>query len=269
MSAHQGSFSSYFLIFHRDRLIVNADYTPLTTLDALFDSSLCYHHPVGQFEGCTVYCAEWVLDDTPLPPAFIALPIKRGLERLSSAWYPLVVRAISIIQWDKNHRFCGFCGANTIRVDDLFEKRCPSCQLLFYPRISPSVIVLIEKGDEILMARSPHFAPGVFGLIAGFVEAGESLEEAVHREVKEEVGLTIKALHYVGSQSWPFPDSLVAGFRAHYQSGELLIDHRELETAGWYRYDTLPGYPSTSVSIARKLIDAFVLEKTTFDPTNS
>jgi NAD+ diphosphatase len=120
---------------------------------------------------------------------------------------------------------------------------------------------LIHRDDQILMARSPHFPPGVYGLIAGFVEAGESVEEAVHREVKEEVGLAIKNLRYFGSQAWPFPDSLMIGFFAEYESGDLLIDHSEIEEAGWYHYDQLPGHPSVTISIAYKLIKAFIAEK--------
>ena len=252
---------NYFIIFHQDRLILHHDDAIFVGLDNMIsDKDLSFHHLIGEVDGRLVYCAEWVVDQL-LPPAFIALPIKKALERLPSEWYPIIARAIAIIQWDKNHRFCGSCGTPTERVLDQFEKRCPACQLTFYPRISPSVIVLIENGDSLLMARSPHYLPGVYGLIAGFVEAGESLEEAVHREVKEEVGITIKDLRYVSSQSWPFPDSLMAAFRAHYDSGELKIDHKELEAAGWYRYDNLPGQPSTSISIAKKLIDQFVLEK--------
>ena len=120
------------------------------------------------------------------------------------------------------------------------------------------MIVLIHQDDHLLMARSAHFPPGVYGLIAGFVEAGESIEEAVHREVKEEVGLTIKSLVYCGSQPWPFPDSLMMAFTADYEAGEITMDQVEIEDAGWYKYDKLPGLPSMALSIAMKLIDDFV-----------
>lgn len=260
LNQHTG-FSNYFLIFHKDKLILQTNYTPFVDVNPdLLSNGLRNHHQIGEWDGKSVCCAEWLSDD-PIPQQHTILPLKRAIERLTVEWYPFVARALAIIQWDNNNLFCGRCSHATIRVNHHFEKKCPACALLFYPRISPSVIVLIEKGDYLLMARSPHFAPGVFGLIAGFVEAGENLEETIHREVEEEVGLKIKALRYTGSQSWPFPDSLVIGFRAEYDSGELRVDHSELEVAGWYRYDDLPGYPSTSVSIARKLIDQFVLEK--------
>jgi NAD+ diphosphatase len=111
------------------------------------------------------------------------------------------------------------------------------------------------------MARSPHFIPGAYGLIAGFIEVGESIEEAVHREVKEEVSINIKNLRYFGSQPWPFPDSLMIGFIADYASGEINIDHEEIEAAGWYKFDNLPGRPSTRISIASQLIEHFVAEQ--------
>ena len=112
------------------------------------------------------------------------------------------------------------------------------------------------------MARGPHFLPGVYALIAGFVESGESLEETVHREVLEEVGIYVKNLSYYGSQPWPFPDSLMIAFKADYASGDIAIDRKEIEEAGWYRYDNLPGRPSTSASISSKLLDDYVSHAT-------
>jgi len=261
MFEQQVELKNYYLIFHQDNIILQKDYTPLSKLPADFDEiELLYCHIIGEFAGKVVIAAEWP-DQTALPSEAIALPLRAALERMLPAWYGLIARAIAIIRWDKHHLFCGHCGIQTEKVDHLFEKRCLACGLHFYPRISPSVIVLIERDDYILMARSPHFKPGIFGLIAGFVEAGEGLEDAVHREVAEEVGITIHNLRYVGSQAWPFPDSLVVAFRAHYASGELLIDETEIETAGWYHVDHLPGLPSSRISIARKLIDDFMLEK--------
>ena len=208
-----------------------------------------------------VYCAE-INTSHALSKEYTFIPLKKALDTLDPQWYGIATKAFAVLNWDKNHQFCGRCGAvlrdHQAHNPLAFERECPNCQLLFYPRISPSVIVRIRKGDKILMARSPHFPPGAFGLIAGFVEAGESLEEAVHREVQEEVGIRINNLHYFGSQPWPFPDSLMVGFTADYQSGELVIDKTELEQAGWYRYDKLPGRPSTRTSISTKLIDDFI-----------
>jgi NAD+ diphosphatase len=180
---------------------------------------------------------------------------------LDKTWYGTIIRAFSIINWDKNHQFCGRCAHPTKQENERFERVCTHCGLIHYPRISPSIIVLIRRDDHLLMARSPHFSPGIFGLIAGFVEPGENLEQAVKREVKEEVNLEIKNLSYFMSQAWPFPDSLMVGFFADYVSGDIRIDPLEIETAGWYRYDQLPELPSIRISISRQLIDHFVKEQ--------
>ena len=134
-----------------------------------------------------------------------------------------------------------------------------ACKLSVYPRISPAVIVLVERGDEILLARSPHFVPGVYSTLAGFVEPGETLEGTVRREIHEEVGVHVDNICYFGSQPWPFPNSLMIGFRADYASGDLTIDGVEIEAAGWFRRDNLPKLPF-KVSIARSLIEAFLAE---------
>jgi NAD+ diphosphatase len=197
-----------------------------------------------------------------LPSGLGSVPLKKALGILGDTWYATAAKAFSILHWDKTHQFCGQCGKPTEAKIGTFERICNHCGISHYPRISPSIIVLVKKEDKIVMSRSLHFPSGAYGLIAGFVEVGETIEDAVHREVKEEVGLAIQNLHYFGSQSWPFPDALMIAFTADYLSGEIMIDQQELESAGWYRYDNLPGYPSSSISIARKLIDQFVKEKT-------
>ncbi len=179
---------------------------------------------------------------------------KEALHFIDMQQFDMLAKALSILQWDKQHQFCGACGQKTLLTHQSFERHCSVCEIKYYPRISPAVMVLIKRGNEILMARSPHFAPGVYALIAGFVEGGESLEAAVHREVFEEVGIKIKNLSYYGSQSWPFPDSLMIGFTAEYDSGEIVIDKNELEDAGWYSFNQLPGLPSYPMSIAFKMI---------------
>lgn len=254
----------YWFILQNDRLLMIKDAASLTfpssaLLDELKPHFLRQYY-LGRFNQITCYCAEvdaaLQLNDEILPTS-----LRKAFETLGVDWYAAGAKAISIINWDKKNQFCGHCGHATLYKQGAFERVCPQCGLSAYPRISPSIIVLIKNGDKILMSRSPHFPPGAYGLIAGFVEAGENIEEAVHREVKEEVGITIKNLCYYGSQSWPFPDSLMIGFFAEYESGEIMVDHTELESADWYRYDNLPGGPSTSVSIARKLIDHHIAQQ--------
>lgn len=172
----------------------------------------------------------------------------------------LANRAIQIVEWDRDHQFCSRCRAATEIQDGERSRKCPRCGLIAYPRLSPAVIVLVERGDEILLARSPHFLPGVYSTLAGFVEPGETLEQTVAREIEEEVGVRVRDVRYFGSQPWPFPNSLMIGFRARYAGGDLMLDPDEIEDAGWFRADTLPKLPSP-ISIARALIEAFLAER--------
>src|SRR3990167_1634548 len=255
---------SLWLIFQSNTLLIASD-TPQTPTLSLTDiehlhSLFIRQHYLGSINHIDLYCAE-LTEEIVLPPHIHTIPLKKALELFHTDWYGLAAKAYTILNWDRNHQFCGRCGNQTQHISSSFELICKHCQLTFYPRISPSIIVLIHRNDDILMARSSHFPPGAYGLIAGFVEAGENIEEAVHREVLEEGGIHIHQLEYFGSQPWPFPDSLMIAFTAAYHSGELNINKDEIEEAGWYHYKQLPGYPSTSVSIARQLIDQFIQQQ--------
>lgn len=256
--------NAYWFVIHDDKFVLIREgeklSLPSTPEIGSFVEALTFKHHVGTLQNIPSYCA-YLPDATTLPPNYELHNIRKVLLLLGVEWYRIVIKAYSIVNWDRNHQFCGRCGHVTEHKSKIFERICTHCGLMFYPRISPSVIVLIHRGDELLMARSPHFAPGAYGLIAGFVEIGESLEDAIHREVKEEVDLQIKNLTYFDSQPWPFPDSLMVGFTAEYLSGELKVDHNELEAAGWYRYDNLPGRPSVNFSISARLIDHFIAMK--------
>lgn len=193
-------------------------------------------------------------------PNQVWLPLKVAVEHLGLPWFGAVARAYQVINWEKNHRFCGRCGQPTSKMPQGFERRCEPCKLFFFPRISPSIIVMVRKNEKILLARQARFAPGIYALIAGFVEVGESLEEAIHREVQEEVGISVKNIRYFGSQPWPFPDSLMLAFTADYAAGEIDLSSGELEAAGWYDAKHLPGLPASKISISRQLIDYFLSE---------
>lgn len=169
----------------------------------------------------------------------------------------LAGKAVHIMEWDKNTLYCGRCGSETSIKEEERAKQCPECGFTSFPKISPAIIVMIEKEDKVLLARSPHFPPGRYSIIAGFVEPGESIEQAVVREVKEEVGVQIKNIRYFGSQPWPFPDSLMIGFTAEHAEGDIKIDGIEIEDAGWYRIDEIPHAPGTN-SISGQLIRYFI-----------
>jgi len=216
-------------------------------------------HYLGSFDHRPCHAAE-VAEGT-IPPAGMTFEGLRQLYgRLDEDLFWIAGRAVQIIDWDRTHRFCGQCGTPLRTKSTERAKECPQCGLLHFPRLAPAIIVLVERGSKLLLARSRHFMPGMFSVLAGFVEPGESLEEAVVREVKEEVGVDIKDIKYFGSQPWPFPHSLMIGFTATYAGGEITIDDAEIEDAGWFSMDDLPRIPG-KISIARKLIDWFLAKQ--------
>ncbi|MBY0501986.1 MAG: NAD(+) diphosphatase [Alphaproteobacteria bacterium] len=166
-----------------------------------------------------------------------------------------ILKAIQWLAWDEKLQYCSKCGHKVLKEPESIEKKCLACDLSFFPKFSPAVMVLVQRNHEILLARSANFKPGFYSAIAGFIDMGETAELAAHREVKEEVGLEITDLSYFGSQSWPFPDNFMIGFKATYVSGEIKIDRNELEDAGWFSLDHLPELPSHA-SISRQLIES-------------
>jgi NAD+ diphosphatase len=188
----------------------------------------------------------------PSPQKFAGLRSLFGI--MDDDTVAIAGRAIQLLQWDRTHRFCGACGTPTERLAGERARRCPACQLSAYPRIAPAMMCLVTRGDEILLARNVNFPPGRYSALAGFLEAGESIEDAVHREVREEVGIEVSNLRYFASQSWPFPHSLMIAFTAEYAGGELTPNRIEIAEAEWFSKDRLPQLPPR-VSIARALID--------------
>ncbi len=174
-------------------------------------------------------------------------------------FFAMAGRAKQIVEWDRTHRFCGRCGTETGSGPSELAKECPRCEMLFFPRLSPAAIVLVRRGEGVLLARSPGFPPGMYSVLAGFVEPGESIEETIEREIREEVGIEVGNVRYFGSQPWPFPHSLMIGFTADYAGGELRTDPTEIEDADWCPADDLPDLPP-KVSIARAMIDRFVAQ---------
>jgi NAD+ diphosphatase len=168
----------------------------------------------------------------------------------------LACRAKQLAEWNRLNQFCGRCGSHTEPKKDERAHICPKCGLIVYPRISPAVITAIIKGDSILLAHNYRFRNNMYSLIAGFVEAGETLEDTVKREIFEEVGLKVRNIRYFSSQPWPFPDSLMVGFTAEYESGDINVDGIEIRDAAWFKSSSLPDLPD-GMSIARKIIEWF------------
>jgi len=169
-----------------------------------------------------------------------------------------IARCRTFVNWRNAHRFCGACGTPTGFADSDLAIVCPACGMMFYPQIAPAVITMITRNDgkEVLLAHNKRFSTPSFSLIAGFVEAGESLEQAVAREIREETGITVKNIRYIRSQPWPFPNSLMLGFQAEYDSGNAFPQDGELDQMGWFSRDNLPELPNNG-SIARRIINDF------------
>jgi NAD+ diphosphatase len=211
---------------------------------------------LGALDGYHCFSAEAAID-APAPTGLNWSALRPLFGLLEDPVFAIAGRAVQVVDWDRSHQFCGRCGAATEVSLTERCRVCPRCGQLHYPRIAPVVMALVRKEDQLLLARSPRFAPGMHSALAGFVEAGESLEESLAREVREEVGLEIANPRYFSSQSWPFPHSLMIAFLCDYAGGEIRVDGVEIESAAWFSLDALPTLPH-QISIARRLIDASV-----------
>lgn len=247
--------------FHRSELLIvrNGDTVQIPSYAQLAQLQLDL--------GLETYLGE--LDGSDL----IALELSERVEEFPSGWelaglrsiygavddqlFALAGRAVQLLDWRRNHRFCGRCGSSTELVDGDRSTRCPVCGLHSYPRLSPAVIMTVERGDSILLAHGVNFQDRVYSCVAGFVEPGESLEEAVAREVLEETGIRVTDVRYFGSQPWPFPNSLMIGFNAQFAGGEIVLEDAEIGDAKWFTPDDMPVLPG-KISIARRLIDDFL-----------
>ncbi|MBR2234004.1 MAG: NAD(+) diphosphatase [Prevotella sp.] len=199
--------------------------------------------------------------DTPVAPdgRLEPCPLRQSYYRLPRELYLKAGKCAELVFWDKNTRYCGVCGG-TMKLHTDISKRCEHCGKEVWPQLSPAVIVRITRGtDEILLARGRNFRGDFYGLIAGFVETGETLEEAVVREVREETGLSITNLRYFASQPWPYPCGLMVGFTAEYASGQIHVQREELKNVAWFHRDHLPKLPE-KLSIARWLVDDWLVE---------
>ncbi len=222
--------------------------------------------PTGLVAGEPLYIGDWqgrpcrvlaVPKDSPLPAGLSAENMLSAEPRLSIELLSLGGTAGQILHWEKNSRFCSRCGGENGRLPGEWGKKCQACGYSHYPHIHPCVIVLVRRPGEVLLTRKAVWPAGRYSLVAGFLDFGECLEEAVEREVAEETGVRVRAVRYVGSQCWPFPSQLMAGFTAEYAGGDVRVEEKELEDARWFSVDALPALPPRR-SIARYIIDNFL-----------
>jgi NAD+ diphosphatase len=245
-------------VWRADRLLVRAEDPP--TLPTWRDIRNLGIDGVrfffGTFRGAECVAIR-VADDAPDLPGWQWRGLRSLFLQVADEHLALAGRSSQIIEWDRSHRFCGRCGTPTIDKSGERGKECPACGLVAYPRISPAMMVLVTRGKLLLLARANRFPAAMFSALAGFVEAGESIEECIHREVREEVGIEVDQLEYFASQSWPFPHSLMIAFTAEYAGGEMRPCDDEIAEARWFSLDDLPQLPGP-VSISRQLIDATI-----------
>lgn len=216
------------------------------------ESDLRYTARIGEYLGKDVFLLIREAD-TSLQEGWEIRQLRQCLLRADEYWFGLAARGCQIAGFLRTHKFCGVCGHENSQDREELAVVCGYCGLTSYPRISPCIIVVIYNGKQILLGRGVGHPEGVYSAFAGFVESGESLEDTLHREVMEETGVKVKNLEYVFSQPWPFPHSLMAGFIAEYDSGELEFAPDEIIEGGWFNYDDLPNTPPRG-TIAAKLI---------------
>lgn len=254
---------AYYFVFHDTRILAEQGEPSWRPLDLArwkrmgleARTELC----IGRLFGIPCFAVELVTN-TAEPSGFTFISLWELVSKIDNARFAVVGRASQILDWERTHQYCGKCGQPTQVNDHERSRTCQACNLTVYPKLSPAIIVLVTKGDELLLARGPRMREGFYSTLAGFVEPGESVEQAVHREVFEEVGIKIKNLQYYDSQPWPFPNSLMLGYFAEYESGELVLQEGEILEAQWFPYHNLPHHPRL-VSISGWLIEDFVKRK--------
>lgn len=243
----------YWFIFFNDQLLLQRKgetYTipysinPPVTVKNVLEVNLLEDMPA-----CTASM------DTPLEETAEYLPmgLRASYDYLDPVLHKLAGKAYELIYWDQHSRFCPSCGTKTV-MQTTISKQCPNCKYEIYPVVSPAILVLIRKGDAILLVHARNFRGSFYGLVAGFLETGETLEECVRREVMEETGLEINNITYFGNQPWPYPSNLMVGFIADYVSGTIRLQDEELSEGAFFTKDNLPELPR-KLSLARKMID--------------
>ncbi|MBK8904809.1 MAG: NAD(+) diphosphatase [Anaerolineaceae bacterium] len=255
----------WFIFRGTDLLVEDAEETAVIPQHP-HELNLLRQHYLGQIDAATTptHCFAAEVAAATEPPAGMQFAGLRQLfMHLPTDRFWLAGRAVQIVDWDRTHQFCSRCATPNEIQEHERAKKCPNCGLITYPRLSPAIIVRVDRVIDgvphVLLARNGRWQRNFYSVLAGFVEPGETLEDCVHREVFEEVGIRLKNVRYFGSQPWPFPNSLMVGFTAEYASGDIVLEEAEIADASWFTADSLPNLPS-SMSIARRLVDAFVAE---------
>jgi NAD+ diphosphatase len=260
ISYKEKSHEDLWFIFCENKILVKAseDTLSIPTWNEVVSLNIEVknEHFLGELRGISCYTME--LSSIPtLSPELDFKNLRLSGDMMSEEMFFLSGRASQVLNWDNTHRFCSRCGSPTETVPGERAKRCPKCGFITYPRICPAIITSVIKDDKILLAHNNNFTEGLYSVIAGFVEPGETFEECVKREILEEVNIKVKNIKYFSNQPWPFPNSLMIAFTAEYESGEIDVDKIEIGHADWFSINNLPTLPSKT-SVARKLINSFI-----------
>jgi NAD+ diphosphatase len=258
---------SYWFAFHASKLLVasgaHGPEIPRLGDGAVLPFPVTDAHCIGTLNGNLCWAASASADVGPLPSGFSLDGLRSLFGRLPEELLAVAGRALQIVDFHRTHRYCGSCAAPTEPDDGERARRCASCGAITYPRLAPAMMVLIKRdtlaGRELLLARGARFPGAFYSALAGFVEPSESIEDCVHRETREEVGVGVRNLRYFGSQSWPFPHSLMIAFVADYDGGEIVCQPDEIVDAQWFPLDRLPSLP-LPISIARRMINHTIAE---------
>lgn len=249
---NQDTNLSLAYIFHHHQLLVD-DHFQLPKVEQLA-SDLVFH------SGDQIIARDLFVEEN-IPTGYQLVPIRQLISQWTKVQFEQASRALQLLEWRRNHKFCSHCGHETEVHPTEYAMVCPACRYHQYPRVQPCIITVITRGeDEILLAKNAKNTSNMYGLIAGFVEVGETLEEAVERETLEEVGIKVKNIQYLASQPWPFPSNLMLAFRAEYESGELVLQEEEISDAKFFKFDALPEIP-ISGSIAHAMIEHVIFNK--------
>lgn len=260
----ENNASHIWFIFKDNKLLLkklennNLSHTEFCDIENIYNN-LERKYPIGSLGDKTFFCGE-ISSNTPLSENLIEIGLREAGSYLDEISYSMAGKAFQILDWDNKSNFCGRCGSKTEHKVNERAKICPNCNLVEYPRTSPAIIVAVIKDGKLLLAHNARFENNMYSLVAGFVDLNETLEDCVRREVFEEIGIQIKNIKYLNSQSWPFPNSLMMGFLAEYASGEINVDGVEINHAAWFSKDNLPTLPP-KFTIARKVIDKYIEDK--------
>lgn len=252
----------YWIIFHTDQLLLHDGALPKGEVPPVAIPEGTHVHTLPDLDGesCRAFAIttkkDEVLDSSLFPLHSSFIPLRASYDVLPLSHYLMAGKARELVHFDDTVRFCSVCGSPMLWNTNI-SKVCTACQREVWPSIATAIIVLITRGDEILLVRARNFRRSYYGLVAGFLETGETLEECVRREVKEETNLEVKNICYFGNQPWPYPSGQMIGFTAEYAGGELCVQDEELTAAAFFRYDCLPEIPH-KLSMARMLIDAWL-----------